>query len=69
MANVTIVPAGQDPTQRSQQMIVKKISQNGQRFVVVNTGQNMSAAAQIAQINKVTPNIVTSTTTQRGGPR
>ncbi|XP_055311497.1 activating transcription factor 7-interacting protein 1 isoform X2 [Sitodiplosis mosellana] len=62
---VTIIPA-QDQNQRAPQMIVKKINPNG-RIVVVN--QNVASTTQpIATINKVSPNVVTTTANQRGGP-
>lgn len=67
LANVTIVPTGQGQTQRSPQMIVKKISASG-RVVLMNTGPNLTSP-QLAQISKVSPSIVTNTANQRGGPR
>lgn len=66
MANVTIVPS-QEQQHRTTQMIVKKINSNG-RIVVVNNS-NLTPAQQIATINKIAPNVVTTTAGPRGGPR
>lgn len=66
MTNVTIVP-NQDQNTRTTQMIVKKLNPNG-RFVVVNN-PNLTATQQIATINKINPNVVTTTAGTRGGPR
>lgn len=66
-SRVTIIPAQEQQSQRPQQMFVKKISPNG-RIVVVN--QNIATSTQqITAINKVAPNIITTTANQRGGPR
>lgn len=66
-SRVTIVNPSQDQQpQRVSQMIVRKI--NNGRVVLVNP--SVSAASQLATINKATvTNVTSNSTSQKGGPR